>query len=120
MNKVNAISVKNIHWFIRIVIATTFIYHGYPKVLDPSGLINMGLPTFLAYLVGPFELFGAIFLILGGFFSSNLTRIGAVLISIIMLGAIFIVHFNDGWAGIEWQLLILSNCLFFIIKGNDV
>ena len=59
-------------------------------------------------------------LIIGGFTNHNFTRLGALLITIIMLGAIFVVHFNDGWSGMEWQVLIVSTCLMFIVKGNDV
>ena len=115
---------NNIHWLLRLSLATTFIIHGYPKLIDPSGLISMGLPKIIAYLVGPFEFFGAIMLIIGGLtqneFFSNITRIGALLISIIMLGAILFVHLGDGWNGNEFQILILSVCLLFIFKGNKV
>ena len=51
---------NNIHWLLRLSLATTFIVHGYPKLIDPSGLMSMGLPTMIAYLVGPFEFFGGI------------------------------------------------------------
>ena len=111
---------QNVHWLLRITLATTFIVHGYPKILDCSSMIEMGMPTILAYLIGPFEVLGGCFLIGGAFFNSNITRLGASLICIIMLGAIFVVHINEGWKGIEWQLLILSTCIVFLIKGNDV
>ena len=118
-NNDNVLS-KNIHWLVRASLAITFIYHGYPKIMDCSGLISMGMPAFLAYLVGPFEVVGGALLIIGGFTNHNYTRLGALLITIIMLGAIFVVHINEGWKGIEWQLLILSTCIVFLIKGNDV
>jgi len=111
---------QHIHWLFRITLALTFIMHGYPKVLDCSGLISMGMPAFLAYLIGPFEVIGGGLLILGAFVNDNLTRLGATLISIIMIGAIFVVHIGDGWKGMEWQVLILATCILFIIRGNDV
>ena len=118
------IAKNNIHWLLRLSLATTFIVHGYPKLVDPSGLINMGLPNIIAYLVGPFEFFGGIMLIVGGLGQnekfSNITKIGALLIAIIMLGAIFVVHLGDGWKGNEFQVLILSCCLLFMFKGNKV
>ena len=76
---------------------------------------------FIGYLVGPFEVIGGILLLLGPIVNNaNLTRLGGMLISIIMLGAIFVVHLNDGWKGMEWQILILTTCLLFVAKGNDV
>ena len=106
---------KNIHWLIRITLTITFVVHGYPKL---GGNLDMG---FIGYLVGPFEIIGGILLLLGPIVNNaNLTRLGGMLISIIMLGAIFVVHLNDGWKGMEWQILILTTCLLFVAKGNDV
>ena len=78
------------------------------------------MPTFLAYLIGPCEVIGGALLSIGSFTNDNLTRLGALLIAISMLGAIFVVHINDGWSGMEWQILILSSCVMFIVKGNNV
>ena len=105
---------KHVYWLLRITLALTFILHGYPKL---GGNLDMGL---IGYLVGPFEVLGAVFIILGPFLNDMLTRLGAFLIAVIMLGAIFVVHINDGWFGVEWQALILSSCLLFVVKGNDV
>ena len=106
---------EHIHWLIRNTLAITFIVHGYPKL---GGNLDMG---FIGYLVGPFEVIGGLLLVLGPILKNdNITRIGALLISIIMLGAIFLVHLHDGWKGMEWQILILSTCLLFIARGNEV
>jgi len=78
--------------------------------------LDMG---FIGYLVGPFEVLGALFLIIGGIYKEVFTRVGAAFIGIIMLGAIFFVHLNEGWKGMGWQVLILSVSLFFLTKGND-
>ena len=43
-----------------------------------------------------------------------------VLIAIVMCGAILVVHLHDGWRGMEWQVLILSVCLLFTFKGNNL
>ena len=115
---------KYIHWVLRLVLAATFIMHGYPKLG-----YNLGM-NFIGYLVGPFEIFGAIFLLLGAFSKDIITRLGGLMIAIIMLGAIFIIHFQDGWMmhatadsvpytrGFEWQALILAVSLMFVFKGN--
>ena len=105
---------NNIHWLIRITLASTFIAHGYPKL---GNNLDMG---YLGYLVGPFEFLGAIFILIGPLTLSVITRLGAILIAIIMLGAIFVVHWNGGWKEMEWQVLILTTCLLFIFKGNKV
>ena len=109
--------VENIHWLIRISLASTFIYHGYPKL--GVSVANLG---YIGYLIGPFELLGAIFLISGGFLHENFTRVGSLLIAIIMIGAIYMHLFkwNDDLSSVEWQFLILANCIFFIIRGNKV
>ena len=115
---------KYIHWVLRLVLAATFIMHGYPKLG-----YNLGM-NFIGYLVGPFEIFGAIFLLLGAFSKDIITRLGGLMIAIIMLGAIFTIHFQDGWMmhatadsvpytrGFEWQSLILAVSLMFVFKVN--
>ena len=117
---------KNIHWLLRIVLAITFVLHGYPKLG-----YNLGM-GFIGYLVGPFELFGRIFLLIGPFVKSNITRIGGLMIAVIMLGAIFKFHLYQGWMmhatkesipytrGFEWQALILAVSLLFFFKGDNV
>ena len=115
---------NGVHWLLRLVLAATFILHGYPKLGYDMG---MGI---IGYFVGPFEVFGAIFLIVGAFTKDIITRLGGLMIAIIMLGAIFTIHFQDGWMmhatadsvpytrGFEWQALILAVSLMFVFKGN--
>ena len=107
----------------RLVLAITFLVHGYPKILDCSGLISLfdskGIPSFLAYLIGPFEVIGGL-LLLYGIFKDWATRAGSILLAIIMLGAISVVHIKDGWNANEWQLLILAVCILYAVKGNSI
>ena len=107
----------NIHWFIRITLAITFVLHGYPKL--GTSVAQLG---YIGYLIGPFEIIGGILLIVGPFFNDFITKVGAAMLAIIMVGAIYMHLFkwNDGWSGIEWQVLILSTCTLFIFKGNDM
>ena len=107
----------NIHWFIRITLAITFVLHGYPKL--GTSVAQLG---YIGYLIGPFEIIGGILLILGPFFNDLITKVGAAMLAIIMVGAIYMHLFkwNEGWSEIEWQVLILSACTLFIVKGNDV
>ena len=41
-----------------------------------------------------------------------------------MIGAIFMVHLQNGWNnmnnGFEWQALILAICLLYATKGNSI
>ena len=112
-----------VHIFPRLVLAITFLIHGYPKILDCSGLISLfdskGIHSFLAYLIGPFEVIGGL-LLLCGIFKDWATRIGSILLAVIMLGAIFVVHIKDGWNANEWQLLILAVCILYAVKGNSI
>ena len=80
---------------------------------------SKGIPSFLAYLIGPFEVIGGL-LLLCGIFKDWATRIGSILLAVIMLGAIFVVHIKDGWNANEWQLLILAVCILYAVKGNSI
>ena len=106
----------NIHWLLRLPIALTFILHGYPKL--GSSVADLG---YVGYLVGPFELFGAILLILGPFINEILTKVGSAMIAIIMVGAIYmhLLKWNDGWLDIEWQVLLLCVSVYFLVKGDS-
>ena len=107
---------KNIHWLLRLTIAGTFFVHGYPKL---GGNLDMG---FIGYLVGPFEFLGGLFIIIGPFTKDILTRSGGAMLAIIMIGAIYLHLFKwgDALGDVEWQFLLFSVSLFFIIKGNDI
>tara|TARA_B100000029_G_scaffold420359_1_gene426208 strand:+ start:154 stop:531 length:378 start_codon:yes stop_codon:yes gene_type:complete len=120
---------KNIHWLLRLSIGSTFIIHGWPKL---GSNMDMGL---IGWLVGPFEFIGALFILLGPFTTfkltlesskaysiSLLTSLGAAMISVIMIGAIYMHLFKwgDGLADIEWQILLLAVSLYFVVKGDKI
>ena len=108
---------NHVHWILRFPIAATFFVHGYPKL--GAEVANLGL---VGYLVGPFEFFGALFIIIGPFTKDILTRIGSIMLVVIMLGAIYMHLFKwgDGIADVEWQILLLAVSLYFSFKGDDV
>jgi putative oxidoreductase len=99
---------------LRIVTGIIFVVHGYDKVVttgigNVAGFfagVNIPLPEISAFLVSYGELLGGIALILGVF-----THWIAKLNVIIMLGAIFFVHLENGYSnaekGYEYALLIL-------------
>ena len=108
---------NNLEWLLSLPLIGTFIYHGYPKL--GVEVANLG---YIGYLVGPFEIFGVIFLLIGPFVGKQLQRIGALMIAVIMVGAIYmhIFKWNDTIKDIEWQILILGVSLFITFKNLDL
>ncbi len=87
----------------------------------------MGLPTPVATLVTLAELAGGIGIIVGAFTNDLITRLAALAIAPIMLGAIFMVHWGrwnfmpaEGFpmGGIEFQVVLLLTALYFLVMGN--
>ena len=102
---------------LRSAIGVIFILHGISK-FDPgfaSNLPNMGLPAEMQIPIALAELIPGILLIIG-----VLSRLSASLISIIMLGAIFIIKGASsvtGKGGIEFDLILLASALLIMITG---
>ena len=112
----------HVHWGLRISLAATFLYHGYGKfpVADFSAAMGMSLP--LAWAVTIVELVAGVALLAGAFTKDIVTRLGAALVIVIMIGAIFMVHLKNGFnvmnGGFEFQLLMLVTGLYLLVKGN--
>jgi putative oxidoreductase len=119
--------------FLRIAVAVVIFPHGAQKLLGwfsgpgYSGTVGMfttqmGLPVVIAVLVIIAEFFGAIGLLFG-----FLTRIAAIGIGAVMLGAIFLVHLPNGffmnWTGtqagegFQFHLLVLGMCTALFVAG---
>ena len=77
-------------------------------------MVEMGMPLVMVYLVGLFEVGGAV-LLLYGIKEDWAIRIGSILLAVIMIGAIFMVYLQNGWNnmnnGFEWQALIFCDLL---------
>jgi len=122
------------HLIIRIVLGLVIFFHGAQKLLGWFGghgfegtmgffTQNMGVPALIAFLVIIGESFGALGLITG-----FLTRLSAAGVAMIMLGAIAMVHWNNGifmnWAGkqagegFEYHLLAIGLAIPLIIYGG--
>ena len=102
---------------LRSTIGIIFILHGISK-FGPGfaeNLPNMGLPAEMAIPIALAELIPGILLMLG-----VLSRLSASLISIIMLGAIFMVKGAQsitGKGGVELDLILLASALVIMIAG---
>lgn len=81
-----------------------------------TGFATVGIPAFFAYLVAYVELLGGLAVILG-----VLSRYAAGLISVVMLVALFKVHWPNGYGlqngGYEYVLALLLMALAIITLG---
>jgi putative oxidoreductase len=120
------------HWALRIAIAAVFLFHGLDKVFN-AGSINfladtLGLGTFLAWLVALGEIATGLLALIGGVGSTMLrdaaTRLAGLGAIVIMIGAIALVHWPNGWAfsnnGMEFQVVLLLIGLVMLIRGKDL
>lgn len=118
---------------LRLVLGVVFIAHGCQKVFGLFGgygysatmaaMTHMGLPKAIVLLVMACEFGGGLLLILG-----LLTRLGAIGIITLMLGAIFTVHHKFGFfmnwfgnqpgEGIEYHLLAIAIAVALLIRGG--
>ncbi len=118
------------HWALRLALGSVFLYHGITK-FPALGAMSamMGMPVALLTLVAIAEAAGGALVLIGGFTSGLLTRLGALSLIPVMLGAIGMVHWGrwsftpaDGYpmGGMEFQVTLLLISLYLLIKGNNV
>jgi putative oxidoreductase len=120
---------------LRLMLGIVFFPHGAQKVLGWFGgyglsatlaaMTKQGLPAFLVVLVMIAEFAGSIGLIVG-----FLTRLAALGIGCVMLGAIITVHGKVGFfmnwfgnqpgEGFEYHLLAIAIAVAVIIKGGGL
>jgi putative oxidoreductase len=102
---------------LRSAIGAIFIVQGSGK-FNPGAaafLTSMGLPPELQIPIALAETIGGILIVLG-----VLSRISSSILSIIMLGAIFIVKGASnltGQGGFALDLMLLASCLIIIVMG---
>lgn len=109
---------------MRLACSLPFIYHGAAILFGAFGgpgprnfAAYMHAPAIIGYLVGLAQFAGGIAILTGA-----LLRIGAVCVSIVMLGAIFLVHLHNGYnlahSGMEFALTELLLSLGLLIAGG--
>jgi putative oxidoreductase len=120
------------HWLVRLSLAGTFLFHGFTKFpMAPMMAKMMGMPVIMIYMLAMMEVVGGIFILWGAVGPEWATRVAGLLFSVVMLGAISMMHWQNGWSftsgwgegtnhmgGMEFQTLILAVSLFFVVKGN--
>ncbi len=119
----------------RLALGIVILPHGLQKLLGMFGgagftatvdyFVSSGLPAFLAVLIIIGEAFGALGLILG-----FLSRLAALGIAIIMLGAILTVNIKFGFfmnwmgtqagEGFEFHILAIGLALVVLLKGGGL
>jgi len=120
MNFLTSLS-PHVHWGLRLSLAATFLYHGATKL--PVEGPMMGMPAAMVWMLALGEVAAGVFLIAGAFGKEMLTRIGALIVIVVMIGAIAMVHAKNGFnvmnGGMEFQILMLVTGLYLAVKGND-
>lgn len=121
---------RHAHWALRLALGSVFLYHGLEKMfaLGPTAGM-MGMPVFVLLLVALAETAGGALILLGGVLYDWMTRLGALLIIPVMIGAISLVHWGQ-WSfvpsethpmgGMEFQVTLILISLYFLLKGNRV
>lgn len=113
---------KHAHWLLRLQLAGVFIFHGVQKFQNIQGFADMAkLPYAIAFLVALGEVGCPLLILLGGFKWDWLTRLGGFFLSVIMIGAVTMVHWGK-WSvadgGMEYAMTLLAIALFFTLRGN--
>ncbi len=117
------------HWALRFAILSVFLFHGLDKFGNLPGFAEMAeLPLALAFGVAFAEAAGGILVFVGGFLKDWMTRLGALLLVPVMLGAITMVHWGQ-WrfmatethpmGGMQFQVTLLMILVYFLLTGNQ-
>jgi putative oxidoreductase len=122
MNYLSSLT-PHVHWAMRLSLAATFLYHGITKFPIQVFSEAMGMPVPMVWAVAIAEIIAGLALIVGAFGKDVVTRLGGLIVIVIMIGAIGMVHFKNGWnvmnGGMEFQVLMLAVGLYFAAKGNE-
>lgn len=106
---------------LRLTVAIIFVYHALPKLKNSQGMASgMGWPVGAVLALGAVELLTAIGLVLGFYI-----QVAALLLSVIMLGAILmkIVRWKVPFAamdktGWEFDLILLAANIVILVTGG--
>lgn len=108
-------------FILRLVVGIIFLYHATPKLKNSRGMAAaMAMPGGMIFLLGVMEALFALGIIFG-----VLTQLAALLLGLIMVGAIFMkigkwgvpfaAHDKTGW---EFDLIILAATVAVLLTGG--
>lgn len=105
---------------IRLSLGATFLFHGWMKVSNMDATVamfaSMGIGTLLTYVAAYTEVLGGLAILFG-----IATRFAGFMLAILMIVAIAVVHFKNGFdmskGGYEYQLLILVSVIAIGLVG---
>jgi len=113
---------------LRIVLGIVFMGHGAQKLFGMFGgpgiagttgffaSLGVPMPGVMAWVVGLFEFLGGLYVLIG-----FLTPVGGIMISCVMIFAIFLVHlpkgFWNGNGGMEFPLVNIAAALALTFAG---
>lgn len=93
---------------------------------------KLDMPTNLIYASAASEILGGFLILWGGCGPDKATRLAGLIFSLNMIGAIYFVHWQNGWSfmsgwgegsngmgGMEFQTLILAVSLHLMFSGNQ-
>ena len=106
---------------LRLAVAIIFIYHAMPKLKNAKNMAQMmGMPAGMIFILGAVELLSSLGLIL-----SIYTQLAALLLGIVMIGAIgmktmkwgvpFAAMDKTGW---EFDLILLAASMTLLFSGG--
>jgi putative oxidoreductase len=106
---------------LRLCLAAVFIYHGMDLVSKSWGTgMQADLPVAAKVAVSWGQLLGGIAMLLG-----LLTRLAAIGLGVIMVGAVAIVHWRFGFnlgnpegPGYEYNFVLIGICLVLMLTGG--
>ena len=100
---------------VRLIIGGLFIATGWMKVSAPADTVaffsTLGMPAFVAYVVGYAELIGGIAIVLGFW-----TNIVSIILAVIMIGAIYFTR-GGGFSVYGLPLVTFAGLLSIIASG---
>lgn len=108
---------------VRVACSLPVLYHGSAILFGafggpgPAGFAAyQHAPVILGYLVGLAQFAGGLAILLGA-----LLRVGAICVSIVMIGAIYLVHLPHGFdvskGGMEFALTVFLLSLALLVSG---
>ena len=112
---------------VRLMLGSTFMLHGAQKVFGAfdgpglaafsQGVTKMGMPAFMGSLAALFEFFGGVLVFLG-----IVPELGALMIVPVMLVAVFVSHWSNGYFsknhGYEYAFNLLLASIAVILGGG--